>query len=96
MAKHYKSSVNSPILYYSKKSNLSKTDLCRMLDITGVTLNAWISNPRNMMLKDICLMAGLFTIPVERLTLLLIRNKARLKKDNKDYLDSVLLSREIE
>ncbi len=91
MAKHYVSTLNNPITYYLDKNKLTKSDLCKMLGITRITLNKWIESPRNITLSDILLMAGLFNVAPEQLFYLLVRNKPKIKKDHIRYLDSVML-----
>ena len=39
MAKNYEIVKNSPILYYMTKNLLTKSDICRHLDIRIITLN---------------------------------------------------------
>ena len=92
MAKHYVSIKNSPIIYNLKGLNLTKTDLCKHLNIGGQTLNDYIEKPSTMRLETITIMAGLFGMTVERLVYLLLRNKPTLNKRDKFgkwYLESI-------
>lgn len=42
-----------------------------------------------MRLEHIILLSGLFQLPVEELVYLLVRNKARINKEDKWYLEEV-------
>jgi len=90
MANLYISASENAIIYYMNKCKLNKSDLCRALNITYITLNKWIENPHNMKVSDIITMCGLFGISPECLLYLLIRNKPKLKKEHVKYVDNIL------
>ena len=92
MTKHYVNRDRNVIVFHMAKANLSRTDLCRALDITTNTLGQWIGDVSLIRLKDLITMSGLFGIPVEELVYLLIRAKPQInkqkasKKVHKKYL----------
>ena len=92
MTKHYVNRDRNVIVFHMAKANLSRTDLCRALDITTNTLGQWIRDVSLIRLKDLITMSGLFGIPVEELVYLLIRAKPQInkrkasKKLHKSYL----------
>lgn len=89
MAKNYVPTANSPIIFHLNKNKLSKSDLCRMLDCTKMTLNNYINDPSLIRLADLHIMAGMFGINVIELVYLLDRCKPQIKKDDKWYLEEI-------
>ena len=83
MAKYYKVSRNSPILYHLSKMNLRKSDLIKHLNSTEPTVNSWIQRPLLIPLEKLVCMAGLFGIPVEELVYCLLRYKPTLSRKDK-------------
>lgn len=92
MAKLYKPTKNTPILWQAAKVGLTKNELCRTLGVSLNTLNTWIVSPEIMQLKHIYVMAGLFGLSVEELVYILVRNKAQVKTkslNGKWYIESI-------
>lgn len=90
MGKTYVPHKDHPILHLAKKNLLTKSDICRCLDLTIVTLNNYINEPGLIRLKDIVKLSGLFGINVLELVYLLQRNKPQIKhKASKWYLEEI-------
>lgn len=89
MAKYYDTERNSPIIYYSSKRHLSKTDLAKALGVSTVTMHSYIRNPYLIRLSELVALAGLLGLPIEELIYLLVRNKPRVdSSQNKDMKNS--------
>ncbi len=80
MAKHYTSDKNNPIVYHLLKQNLTKTDLCRLLNVSRLTMQGYIDNPTLIRLKDLITISGLLKVDYLKFIELLISNKATVKK----------------
>jgi hypothetical protein len=72
-------STYSPIIYHMSKCNLSKADLCRLLDITYPTLSHWLGNIYAIPFGQLVKMSGLFGLPIEALVYCLVRSKPKVK-----------------
>ncbi len=86
MAHLHTSKVRTPIEYHLKRHKLSKTDLCRLLSISRITLAIYIKNPFKMRLEDIVLMAGFFKVDYLELINSFAKNKCVTSKEDKEYL----------
>lgn len=89
MARYLHNTDHSPIRYLSKKNNLTLTDLCKVLEVSEVTIHEWIKRPFRIRLEYICTMSGLFGVSVLELVYLLSVNKPQSKKSDKWYLKDV-------
>ena len=90
MNSYYVPRDHNQILYLAKKNLLSKSDICRIMNVTIVTLNNYINEPGLMRLKDLYLLSGIFGINVLELVYLLSRSTPKLKhKQSKWYLEEI-------
>jgi transcriptional regulator with XRE-family HTH domain len=95
MAILYRAKENNPIVFRGKKAGLSRTDIARALNVSNLTLREWIHNPYLIRFGDLLTLAGLFSMSVEELVYILVRNKpnvdARLSKEKngKWYIESI-------
>lgn len=89
MAKHYVSDKNHPLVKAMQDSNLTKTDVCKALNVTRETLGRYMQDYRLMDLGQLLILSGLFGLPVEELVYVLVRNKPRLNKAGKWYLENI-------
>ena len=92
MAKNYAPFKNSPISHQIKKNRLVKSDVCRLLNITQVTLNCYINEPQQIRLKDLYKLASIFNLGILEFVYLLERNKPQIKKDDKWYIETIVSS----
>ncbi len=92
MAKLYKSTKHSPLLWQAQKAGIQKNELCKRLGISYHTLSKWIENPDIMQLKHITILAGLFGLQVEELVYMLLRNKPQMKTNSHNgvfYIENI-------
>lgn len=92
MSFKYSSVERNVILKQLAKNNFSKSDLCRMLDVSQPTIDCWIKDPGLIRLRELNTIAGLFGINVLELVYLLERTKPVLKKADKWYIENVKLN----
>ncbi len=89
MAKHYAAHNNSVIIIQMNKNRLQKSDICRLLNISIPTINNWIANPGLIRFYDLHLLASIFNMGVLELVYLLDRGKAKIKRDDKWFLQEI-------
>lgn len=87
MTKYIVNNANNPIVSQMKKNRLQKSDICRLLDITQATVNNYINDPGLIRLRDLYLLSGIFGLNILELVFLLERNKPKIKKADKWYID---------
>ncbi len=90
MAKLYNTKGNKAIMYYIKKKGCTKTEVAKLLDVSGATLHKYLNNPYHMTLKQLMLLCGLFVCPIEELVYLTAKNKSKADKKAAWYLDDVI------
>lgn len=88
MAKYHVNKANSPIVSQITKNNLSKFDICRLLNISLPTLNDYINNPYQIRFGDIHKLASIFNLGILEFVYLIDRNKPKLKKTDKWFIES--------
>ena len=71
------------------KNNISLFDISRKLHISIQTLLRYCDNYNTIPLEHIIIMSALFGIPIEELVYMLIRNRAKLDKPDKWYLENI-------
>ncbi len=88
MVRYYKNNANNPIVSQIKQNNLQKEDICKLLNISQATLNNYINNPYLIRLGDIHQLASIFNLGILEFIYLLERNKPKLKKEDKWFIES--------
>ena len=81
--KTYVSKVNNPIMYLMRKKGYKPNDLCRLLQITRLTLTNWQNDPERITVRNLIFLAGAFGIPAEVLLYMILRKRNNLKNADK-------------
>jgi hypothetical protein len=86
MAYNRKQTKHSPIIFLCDKHKITLNDVCRLLDISNLTLRNGIINPFKLTLGQITALSGLLGLNVLELVYLLTRNQQSMAKKKKTGL----------